>query len=405
MAQIFKDPLHDRLGTWPLAYIPYGGADYGEILSIAEAVGDGDDTAFYATWTRAANRIGAEADAALAKGHRASARELLLRAACFYGKAYHPLYGKPVDPRLTASFRQQMETFNRALALRHEPVAPLRIPCEGTSLPAYLLPAEGRTKEVRPLLIVTNGYDATLTDIYFAVAVAASRRGYHCLFFDGPGQGELLFEHGVPMRPDWEVVVGAVVDFALTLPNVDPERIALSGWSLGGYLALRAASGEHRLAACIADPAQLSVANGFRPYAMKLGATPEAARNLGELDQEVIDKLDAVVRKDRVLTWSVIQRGFWVNGVDNLRDYLRSVETYTNAGRIESIRCPTLVTSAAADPVAADAEACYNALRCPKQLIRFTAEEGADGHCEMGNRSLLNRRVLDWLDEVFGAGA
>jgi len=35
-------------------------------------------------------------------------------------------------------------------------------------------------------------------------------------------------------------------------------------------------------------------------------------------------------------------------------------------------------------------------------LMHFTAAEGADGHCEMGNRSLLNRRVLDWLDEQFG---
>ena len=31
-------------------------------------------------------------------------------------------------------------------------------------------------------------------------------------------------------------------------------RIALYGLSLGGYLALRAASSEPRLAACIADP-------------------------------------------------------------------------------------------------------------------------------------------------------
>jgi hypothetical protein len=38
-------------------------------------------------------------------------------------------------------------------------------------------------------------------------------------------------------------------------------------------------------------------------------------------------------------------------------------------------------------------------LECPKPLMRFTAAEGADGHCEMGNRSLLNGRVLDWVDE------
>ncbi len=33
--------------------------------------------------------------------------------------------------------------------------------------------------------------------------------------------------------------------------------------------------------------------------------------------------------------------------------------------------------------------------------MRFTVAEGAGGHCEMGNRSLLNNRVLDWLDEQF----
>jgi hypothetical protein len=33
--------------------------------------------------------------------------------------------------------------------------------------------------------------------------------------------------------------------------------------------------------------------------------------------------------------------------------------------------------------------------------MRFTAAEGADRHFEMENRSLLNRRDLDWLDEKF----
>lgn len=397
---IFKDALHERLGTWPLAYIPYGGADHGEVLSVAHAVGDGGDDVFYRAWVAAADRLAAEADATLARGHRHSARELLLRAACFYGKSYHPIFGKPVDSRLSACFRRQNETFDRAMALGDEGVARVRIPFEATSMPAFVLPAAGRATEVRPLLILTNGYDGSITDPYFASAVAASRRGYHCLFFDGPGQGEMLIEQGMPMRPDWETVIGAVVDFALRLRNVDPTRLALSGWSLGGHLAPRAASGEHRLAACIADPAQFCVADGFRGYMMKLGATREAAMRLSELDQGLLDRMMAIVEGDRVLRWSVVQRGFWVNGVDTLRDYLRQVESFTLAGRIENIRCPTLVTMAAADPLAAGVQAIFDALRCPKQLIHFSAEEGADGHCEMGNRSLLNRRTLDWLDEV-----
>ena len=72
--------------------------------------------------------------------------------------------------------------------------------------------------------------------MYFASAVAAIHRGYHCLLFDGPGQGELLIEQGIPIRPDWGTVVSAVIDVAVTLPLVDPTRIVISGWSLGGYL-------------------------------------------------------------------------------------------------------------------------------------------------------------------------
>jgi dipeptidyl aminopeptidase/acylaminoacyl peptidase len=60
-------------------------------------------------------------------------------------------------------------------------------------------------------------------------------------------------------RPDWEAVIGPVVDFALTRPEVDPDRIALMGISLGGYLAPRAASAEPRIAACIADPGEFSL--------------------------------------------------------------------------------------------------------------------------------------------------
>jgi alpha-beta hydrolase superfamily lysophospholipase len=398
---LFDNAFHDEFGTWPLAYIPYGGADFGEIAAVARAASGGDDGIYYAAWVEAGDRLSGEAEAALAKGHRTSARELLLRASCFYATAYHPLYGEPVDPRLVAAFRKQVAALDAGLALSPAPVAPARIPFEGGSMPAYLIPAAGMEREVRPLLILTNGYDGTITDMYFASAVAASRRGYHTLLFDGPGQGEMLYIQGIRLRPDWETVVAAVVDFALAQPIVDPRRIALSGWSLGGYLAPRAASGEPRIAALIADPGLWSMAGGFRHFAARLGVPADAASRPSELDQGVLDRLDAIVRADRKLRWSFMQRGFWVHGTGNLRDYLRSAELFTMEGRAELIRCPTLLTMAEHDPLAASAQAFFDALRCPKTLLQFSAAEGAGGHCEMQNRSLLNRRALDWLDEQF----
>jgi hypothetical protein len=50
MGLFFTNDLHDEFGTWPLAYIRYGGLDAGEILAVANRVGDGDDSAFHAAW-------------------------------------------------------------------------------------------------------------------------------------------------------------------------------------------------------------------------------------------------------------------------------------------------------------------------------------------------------------------
>lgn len=402
MGLIFENDLHDEFGSSPLAYTPYGGADFGEVLAVARAVGNGDDAVFYDVWMTAADRLGSEAESAMVQGRRASARDLFLRASCFYSSSYRPLYGEPVDPRLVTAFRKQIDTFNKGLALSDIPIEPLRIPFENATLPAYLIPAIGQQNDPRPLVIQTNGYDATITDMYFGSAVAASRRGYHCLIFDGPGQGEMLIEHGARLRPDWETVVRAVVDVAVTMPVVDPTRIALSGWSLGGYLAPRAASGEHRLAACIADPGLWSIASGLRGYAVKLGVSPEALVNIGEIDDGLLNRIWQIITNDRRLWWSIVQRGFWVNGVENFRDYLRCVEEFRMDGRADQIRCPMLLTQAEEDPLAAGAQAFFDALRCPKSFIQFTSAEGAGDHCEMKNRSLLNRKAFDWLDTILG---
>lgn len=402
MAKLFQDDLHNDFGTWPLAYIPTGGGDFGEIEAVALAVGNGDDAAFYEAWNQAADRMMQEANEVLMKRRFTSAQQLFLRASVFYNASYHPLYRSPVDQRLLTAFRKQVIALNCGLALFEPAIEPLRIPFENTTLPAYLIPAAGQAHAVRPLILFTNGYDATITDMYFASAVAASQRGYHCLLFDGPGQGAMLYEQGIPMRPDWETVISAVMDFALEQPIVNPKRIALNGWSLGGHLAPRAASGEPRIAALIADPATWSISAGLREFVIhKMGVPREAAANLGKLDDDTIHRMDAMVRKNPALNWKVVQRGFWVHGVDNLRDYLRSAELFTMDGRAEEIRCPTLLTMAENDSLGATAPSFFEALRCPKTLLRFTASEGAGTHCEMTNRSLLNRRSLDWLDEQF----
>ncbi|WP_290735567.1 alpha/beta fold hydrolase [Amaricoccus sp.] len=401
MGLLFRNDLHDEFGLMPLAYAPWGGAEFGEVRAVAAAVGDGDDAAFCDAWVAAGDRAAAEGESALAAGHVASARAAILRAACFYASSYRPLFGFPVDPRLLAAYRRQIAAFDRGLGLGDHPVASTPIPFGGAAMPAYLIPAEGRETEVRPLLILTNGYDATVTDMYFASAVAAARRGYHVLAFDGPGQGGMLYEQGMPMRTDWETVVAAAVDFALAQPIVDPDRIALSGWSLGGHLALRAAAGEPRLAAVIADPGLWGIAGPLRAMATHMGMSAQDVDAILGGDAVLAPRIgEALVGRSRRMRWSIVQRAFWVHGVSDFPSYFRAISAFTLDGRADAIRCPALICAAESDPLSGSAQQVIDALTCPKTLLRFTAAEGAGDHCEMGARSLLNRRILDWLDQT-----
>jgi hypothetical protein len=60
----------------------------------------------------------------------------------------------------------------------------------------------------------------------------------------------VILSQKIPFRFDWEKAVTPVIDFLMNNKekyDVDTERMALMGISMGGYLAARAAAFEHRL--------------------------------------------------------------------------------------------------------------------------------------------------------------
>ena len=192
------------------------------------------------------------ADAARRAGDTVSARRAYFQAATAYRTAGVMLMGAPLDPRLVASHAAEVASFRDGAALLDTPTAVIEIPYETGSMPGYYFQA-ANDGVARPTAILIGGYDGTAEELYFANGAAALERGWNVLAFDGPGQGAMLIDRGVPLRPDWEAVIRPVVDYVLTLPGVDPARLVLIGWSLGGYLAPRAATGEPRLAACVSD--------------------------------------------------------------------------------------------------------------------------------------------------------
>ena len=397
----FKDPMYERQATGVLAHTLYGGADLGECFTTARRIEEGNPESWYREWTATADRVFDLAEKSAAAGHAVSAREAYLRSSNYYRASYVFLFGAPVDLRLIEGFDREVEAFLRAAAHFEPPIEPVEIPYEGTTLPGYFYRVDD-SGQPRPTVIATDGYDSTVQQMHFGHAVAAVRRGYNCLIFDGPGQGRVLYKQGIHMRPDWENVVASVVDYVLQRPEVDPERVVLTGWSFGGYLAPRAASGEHRLAACIADPGQWDMIESMKGFFSTLPR--EALEDLPNIDPSLLEPIMDYIVADTSLRWSVVQRAFWVHGIDSLADYLRIATDYELSSVADRIHCPTLVTQAENDPVARFAGRLYDALKCPKKLLRFTGAEGAGDHCEAMARSLFHQKSFDWLDETLAIG-
>ncbi|MCM2424912.1 alpha/beta hydrolase family protein [Streptomyces sp. RKAG337] len=371
-----------------------GGSDLGEILATARNIAEGDEDAWLREWKNTAQRVHAIGSSALAAGNRVSAREALLRASNYYRTAEFYRRDDPAnDPEVKLLSGLSRETFAQAAALMDTPVEAVRIPYQDTSLPGYLFLVDD-SGTPRPTVIFTSGFDSTLEEIYFVVAAAALRRGYNVLAYDGPGQGAALRQQALVFRPDWEAVVTPVVDYALTRPEIAPDRIVLMGYSLGGYLTARAAAHEHRLAALVLDDGLYSYHDAntqiMPPF---LREWVETGRD--DLANPVAGLLMASSTQAR---WA-LRNGVWTFGATSVADYIRRTTDYTLDGVAHLIDCPTLILDAENDQFfRGQPQRVAAALTCPYTLITLPEAEGAGEHCHMGAMSRFQQITFDWLD-------
>jgi pimeloyl-ACP methyl ester carboxylesterase len=257
----------------------------------------------------------------------------------------------------------------------------------------------------RPALILQTGFDGTLEELYCNGAEAALRRGYNCLTFVGPGQGGVIREQGIPFRPDWENVVTPVVDYATGRSDIDPDKIALMGISLGGYLAPRGASGEHRLAALIANGGVYYPLAGIiddMAAETELPEDPEEfLQYVEENPEEFNGEIEEAIQESTALMW-FMDNGMYTFAADSPSEFLLKYSEMTMDGYAELITCPTLIIdSESDDSFPGQPEELYASLTCPKDFILFTAEEGAGEHCQMGDQLRSHQRIFNWLDQVF----
>lgn len=348
-----------------------GGGAVSECFQAAARMVPGDVESWHAEWLRVADRNRERGDAAERDGHVLSARAAWLRATDYYRSAEFWLAAD--DPRRLETFTRCEECFAKAGRYFTPPVEQVEIPYEnGTVLYAHFLRAPQPAGH-QPVLIAFGGLDSFKEELLFMVGRGALERGIACLFVDGPGQGGTLRREGIHTRHDYEVPVGRCIDYLATRDDVDMNRIAVSGSSLGGYYAARAGSFEHRLAAVVSHGAIWDVNELW-------GGSGEDHGLAGHIK--------------------------WVFGADTMAEALQKGAPFRLEGALEHMRCPYLILHGGHDVLGvrqAQHVHDYAQQHGVDVELRFVSEEetGAE-HCQHDNPTLGLELIGDWLVDRFG---
>src|SRR5206468_66816 len=109
------------------------------------------------------------------------------------------------------------------------------------------LPDEAAPGDRRPAVITCSGYQGLKVIHPARFARALVPDGYVCLAFDYRGFGGSDGKRGRLVPQEQAEDVRAAVSFLETVPEVDPDAIALVGWALGGGVAIAAAADDTRV--------------------------------------------------------------------------------------------------------------------------------------------------------------
>jgi pimeloyl-ACP methyl ester carboxylesterase len=263
------------------------------------------------------------------------------------------------------------------------------VPYPGGHLPGFRLPAEGT--EVGTF-VFNGGYDSFVEEFYpFLKPLAAI--GFTVIGFDGPGQGGAL-RQGIFFDHAWEKPAKAVLDY-FKLDNVD-----WLGASCGGYLSLRAAAFEPRIKHVISLPGTYWGLD----MTLKQMAPGQDKRLVSLFKAEDRTGVEALIAEQRTASisfnWCITQ-GMHITGTKTPFDCLTALSKHSLEGVLQNVKQDVLLTEGEDDHLF-NTDWLYrimSELVCAHSVSAriFTAREGAEQHCQVGNSGLAREEIVRWL--------
>lgn len=310
-------------------------------------------------------------------GRLFSAGSKLKRASIYYVTAER-MQGLG-HPGREETYRKAVDAFTRGTTYAKDNIERVEIPyTDGISLSAYLTRGEGEGP--RPVVIFCNGLDSCKEMLWLGgFPLALAKRGISCLCVDQPGTGEALRLHNLPATHASEQWAAPWVDWLEQQDFVDPEKIGMSGISLGGHFAPRAVAFDPRFAC---------------------GAVWGANHNWAEVQQK---RLKREGENPVPHYWNHVM---WVYGCKDMDEFLEKAQGMTLNGVMEKISVPFLVTHGAHDrQINVDyAHQSFDQLvNSPKRELKiFTEREGGVEHVGADNMSFGCDYIADWFAETMG---
>lgn len=276
---------------------------------------------------------------------------------------------------------------------------------DGTSCAAWLYVPDGPTPH--ECVVMAHGFSATRELRLDAYADRFADAGLACLVFDyrhfGASEGEPRQLLDVERQlADW----AAAIDFARSVPEIDPERIALWGTSFSGGHVVETAADDPRIVAVVsqvpfADGRRLAGGSTKRSLVgivvsalwdvmnARLGRAPHYIPVLGKPGS--VAALTQPGQADAMR--ALIPEGdtTWVNRyTPRAALALRGYRPFEKAGQV---RCPLLVCVAEHDTVTLPEPALEGAAAAPRgEAITYPC-----GHFEVYRGDFFERAVTDQL--------
>jgi dipeptidyl aminopeptidase/acylaminoacyl peptidase len=336
---------------------------------------DSGSKLFMRSWKAVADQVADQARASEAAGHLRTAGQQWYRSGLYVCQAERMLSSS--DPNRRAFYQQALDAFAKVFELADPATTRVEVPFEGTTLPAYFSNASTNGEPV-PCVVMWNGLDSTKEHMYTSGWPQEMRaRGVSVLMVDCPGSGEALRFQDLKARIETEEWASACVDYLETRSDVDPDRIGLAGWSLGGYYCPRAAAFEKRL---------------------KFVAVWGANHNWGEVQKR---RLQREGENPVPHYWEHV---LWVWGFDDVEKFIEYAEGVHLNGVVDKITVPFLIAHGANDrqiPLEYAHQSYDQAVSSPKRELRiFTVEEGAAEHVGLDHMPHINAYIADWVEDT-----